>query len=61
VEPSQRYTTQESFTITVVEEDEGLPAVADGEVTEPPTDTIEEPPADDGEEAEPPTNSTGGQ
>ena len=61
VQPGQRYTTQESFTITVVEE---LPAVADDGVTEqPPTDTVEEvPPAvDDGEEAEPPTNSTGGQ
>jgi PKD repeat protein len=61
VQSGQRYTTQESFTITVVEE---LPAVADGEVTEQPlTDTVEEvPPAvDDGEEAEPPTNSTGGQ
>jgi PKD repeat protein len=61
VEPGQRYTTQEPFTITVVEE---LPAVADDGVTEQsPTDTVEEvPPAvDGGEEAEPPTNSTGGQ
>jgi len=59
VEPGQRYTTQDSFTITVVEE---LPAVADGEITEPPTDTVEVPQAaDDGEEAETPTNSTGGQ
>jgi PKD domain len=57
----QRHTTQESFTIMVVEEDEELPSADDGEVTEPPTDTVEEPPAD-GEEAEPPTtNSTGGQ
>jgi PKD repeat protein len=63
VELGQRYTTQESFTITVVEEDEGLPAVADDGVTEqPPTDTVEEvpPAADDGEAAETPTNSTGG-
>ena len=58
VEPGQRYTTQESFTITVVEE---LPAAADDGVTEqPPTDTIEEVPPADGEEAEPPTNSTAG-
>jgi Tol biopolymer transport system component len=70
VEPGQRYTTQESFTITVVEEE--LPAVAadDGVTEQPPTDTIEEvpPAADDGEAelprdgvAESPTNSTGGQ
>jgi hypothetical protein len=59
-EDGLRHTEQESFTITVVEEEE-LPAAADG-VTEPPTDTVEEPPAaDDGEVAEPPTNDTGGQ
>jgi hypothetical protein len=63
-EDGLRHTTQESFTITVVEEE--LPA-ADG-VTEPPTDTVEEPPAADGGAelpadggAEPPTNDAGGQ
>jgi hypothetical protein len=55
-EDGLRHTTQESFTIMVEEE----PAAADG-VTEPPTDTLVEPPADDGEIAVPPTNNTGGQ
>ena len=57
----QRHTTQESFTVTVVE------PPADGEEAEPPTDTVVEPPTDtvvepptDGEEAEPPTNDTAG-
>ena len=50
VEPGQRYTTQESFTITVVEE---LPAGADDGVTEqPPTDIVELPQATDDREAE---------
>ena len=58
-EPGLRHTTQESFTITVVEEE---PPAADDGLTEPPTDTVEEEPpaADDGEVAEPPTNDTAG-
>jgi PKD repeat protein len=60
-EDGLRHTTQESFTITVEEEEE-LSAAADGVTAESPTDTVEEPPAaDDGEVAEPPTNDTGGQ
>ena len=59
-QPGLRHTTQESFTITVVEEE--LPAAGDGEAVEPPTDTVvEEPPVADGEAVEPPTNDTGGQ
>src|ERR687896_689353 len=37
-QPGLRHTTQESFTITVVEEE--LPAAGDGEAVEPPTDTV---------------------
>jgi PKD repeat protein len=59
-QPGLRHTTQESFTITVVEEE--LPAAGDGEAVEPPTDTVvEEPPVAGDGEAEPPTNDTGGQ
>ena len=55
-QPGVRHTTQESFTITVVE---GPPAAGDGESVEPPTDTVVGPPAD--VEFEPSTNNTGGQ
>ena len=51
----QRHTTQDTFTVTVVQ------PPADGEQSELPTDTVEEEPPADGEESEPPTNSTGGQ
>jgi PKD repeat protein len=54
VEPGQRYTTQESFTITVVEE---LPTDGEAELA---TNTAEEPPAADGAVAEPLTNDTAG-
>ena len=59
VEPGQRYTTQDSFTITVVEE---LPAEGREGAETPPTNTaVEEPPSTAVTEAEPSTNATGGQ
>jgi hypothetical protein len=58
-QPGLRHTTQESFTITVVEGE--LPAASDGEAVEPPSDTVVEEPPVVNREAETPTNDTGGQ
>jgi Tol biopolymer transport system component len=55
-QPGLRHTTQESFTITVVVEEEP-PAADDGEVAVPLTDTVEEEPPEADGVTEPPTDT----